>query len=348
MDRFKKKKGHAAVIWLFLLALAALFVVSFFLGRFPIKPKELFGLIYNKTIGAIPGLGLSIKPFWSPSVETIFMNVRLPRVILACLVGCCISTAGASYQGVFQNPMAAPDLLGASSGAAFGAALAILLGGRSWTITALAFVFSLITVGLVMLVGEFASGSRVIGLILGGIIISSLFSSGTSYLKLVADPNDQLPKITYWLMGSLTEAKMSQVVFALIPMAIGLIPLLFLAWKINVLTLGDEEAETIGVNTNRVRLIVSVCSTLITAASVSVSGMIGWIGLVVPHFARRIIGNNYVYLMPLTMIIGAMFLLGVDDISRNLMAKEIPLGILTSLVGAPFFIYLLIRKEKIL
>ena len=346
--QYKKKRGQAGLIWLFFMILLALFIVSFFLGRFPIKPTELFGLIYNKTIGAIPGLNLAMKPFWSESAETIFLNVRLPRVLLACLVGCCISTAGASYQGVFQNPMAAPDLLGASSGAAFGAALAILIGGRSWTITALAFVFSLVTVGLVMLVGEFASGSRVIGLILGGIIISSLFSSGTSYLKLVADPNDQLPKITYWLMGSLTEAKMSQVGFALIPMAIGLIPLLILSWRINVLTLGDEEAETIGVNTKRVRTIVIICATLITAASVSVSGMIGWIGLVVPHFARRIVGNNYVYLMPLTMIIGALFLLGVDDISRNLMAKEIPLGILTSLVGAPFFIYLLVRKEKFL
>ena len=348
MEKVSRKKGQAATIWLFFFILIALFVLSFFMGRFPVRPDELIGMLFHKIVSLIPGLKWNIEPFWDESVEGIFFNIRLPRVLLACLVGCCISTAGACYQGVFQNPMAAPDILGASSGAAFGAALGILMGGKSWTITLYAFVFSLITVGLVMLVGEFASGSRVIGLILGGIMISSLFSSGTSYLKLIADPNDQLPKITYWLMGSLTEAKMTQVGFAIIPMLIGLIPLLFLSWKINVLTLGDEEAETIGVNTKRVRIIVIICSTLITAASVSVSGMIGWIGLVVPHFARRIVGNNYVYLMPLTMIVGALFLLGVDDISRNIMAKETPLGILTSLVGCPFFIYLLVRKEKIL
>lgn len=348
MENLENTNRPKTIIWMFFLALLALFVLSFFLGRFPIRPGELIGLTAYELIDLIPGDHSNIQPFWAESVEGIFLNVRMPRVLLACLVGCCISMAGAAYQGVFQNPMAAPDLLGASSGAAFGAALGILIGGNSWTITGFAFLSSLVTVGLVMLVGEFASGSRVIGLILGGIIISSLFSSGTSYLKLVADPNDELPKITYWLMGSLTEAKMSQVAFAAVPMAIGIIPLLLFSWRINVLTLGDEEAETIGVNAKRVRIVVIVCATLITAASVSVSGMIGWVGLVVPHFARRIVGNNYLYLMPLTMIIGAMFLLGVDDISRNLMAKEIPLGILTSLVGAPFFIYLLVRKEKIL
>ena len=344
----EKKNRQRLIIWLFLMTLLLLFSLSFFFGRYSIHPGELIGLIFYKLVGLIPGIDWNIKPFWDESIEGIFMNVRLPRIMLACLVGCCISMAGAAYQGVFQNPMAAPDILGASSGAAFGAALGILIGGNSWTITGLAFLASLVTVALVMLIGEFASGSKVIGLILGGIIISSLFSSGTSYLKLIADPNDQLPKITYWLMGSLTEAKLSQVEFVIIPMAIGIIPLIFLSWRINVLTLGDEEAESMGVDTKKVRAAVIVCATLITAASVSVSGMIGWIGLVVPHFARRIVGNNYVYLMPLTMIIGAFFLLGVDDISRNMMAKETPLGILTSLVGAPFFIHLLVRKERFL
>ena len=326
--------------------LIALFIVSFLFGRYPVQPSELGGMLLDSIIRKLHLDGVfTIVPFWDEHTESIFFNVRLPRILLACMVGCCISTAGAAYQGVFQNPMAAPDILGASSGAAFGAALAILMGCTSWGITLLAFVSSLVTVCLVMLVSKYANGDKVLGLILAGIVISSLFSSGTSYVKLVADPNDQLPKITYWLMGSLTEANMDQVSFALIPMLIGIIPLIILRWRINILTLGDEEARSIGVDTKRVRTIVILSSTLITAASVSVSGMIGWIGLVVPHFARRIIGNNYMRLLPMTMIIGAAFLLAVDDISRNLMAKEIPLGILTSLVGAPFFIYLITRKE---
>ncbi len=342
----KHKSPYGTKILLALIVLAVLFVVSFLMGRYPVQPAELGGMLLDTILDKLHlDSFFHMEPFWDKNTESIFFNVRLPRILLACMVGCCISTSGAAYQGVFQNPMAAPDILGASSGAAFGAALAILTGCTSWGITVLAFVFSLLTVCLVMLVSRYANGDKVLGLILGGIIISSLFSSGTSYIKLVADPNDELPKITYWLMGSLTEAKMEQVLFALIPMLIGIIPLVLLRWRINILTLGDEEARSMGVDTRKVRALVIICSTLITAASVSVSGMIGWVGLVVPHFARRLIGNNYMRLLPMTMIVGAAFLLAVDDISRNLMAKEIPLGILTSLVGAPFFIYLITRKE---
>lgn len=348
MERTIQEKRYASKVILFAAVLLILFVLSFLMGRYPIRPMELFGMLGNRILSLLNLQGhIVAEPFWDQQTEAIFFSIRLPRILLACLVGCCISTAGAAYQGIFQNPMAAPDILGASSGAAFGAALAILLRSPSWLITILAFVFSLVTVALVTLISRYASGSRILGLILGGIMISSLFSSGTSYIKLVADPNDQLPAITYWLMGSLADAKLSRVLFACIPMAIGLIPLILMRWRINILTLGDEEATSMGVNTQRVRLLVIICATLITAASVSVSGMIGWVGLVIPHFARRIVGNNYIRLLPLTMIIGALFLLGVDDISRNLLAKEIPLGILTSLVGAPFFIYLITRKEGI-
>lgn len=349
-----KKKHSELVIAGCAVALLALFLFSFLLGRYPIHPLELGGMLLDSILHGLQQLlsllhlhmNFRIHPFWDEQTQAVFFSVRLPRILLACLVGCCISTAGAAYQGVFQNPMAAPDILGASSGAAFGAALAILLGAASWGITASAFVFSLVTVILVMVVSRFARGSRVMTLILAGIVISSLFSSGTSYIKLVADPNDQLPQITYWLMGSLTEAKLTSVGFACIPMCIGLVPLLMLRWRINLLTLGDEEAASMGVDTRQVRAVVILCATLITAASVSVSGMIGWVGLVIPHFARRLVGSNYLQLLPMSMILGALFLLGVDDVSRNLMAKEIPLGILTSLIGAPFFIYLLTRREN--
>ena len=177
-------------------------------------------------------------------------------------------------------------------------------------------------------------------------MISSLVSSGTSFIKLVADPDDQLPAITYWLMGSLNGTDPGDVKFALIPMAIGTIPLFLLRWRINLLTLGDEEAQTMGINAKRLRVIVIFCSTLITAASVAVSGVIGWVGLVIPHLARRLVGNNYRYLMPASMLLGAIFLLLVDDLSRNLLMTEIPIGILTSFIGAPFFIYLITKDGE--
>ena len=196
------------------------------------------------------------------------------------------------------------------------------------------------------MVGRRARGKRSLGLILSGIMIGSLLSSGTSYIKLVADPQDQLPAITYWLMGSLNGATPQEVLFVLIPMGVGLTLLFLLRWRINVLTLGDEEARTVGIHAAGLRAVVILCATLITAASVSVSGLIGWVGLVIPHLSRRLVGNNYKHLLPASMVSGAIFLLLVDNISRNLMATEIPIGILTSLMGAPFFILLMSRGEE--
>jgi iron complex transport system permease protein len=316
--------------------LAVMIIISFQLGRYPITPKEVLGISLSKLF--------PIERFWTDRVEIVLINIRLPRIILACLVGCCLSAAGAAYQGVFQNPMAAPDILGASAGAAFGAALAIHNYGSSLMIMVSAFFFSLLTVTIVYLISKKVKGNSILGLILSGIIVGSLFSAGTSYIKLVADPNDQLPAITYWLMGSLAGAKLSDVKFVVIPMAIGLIPLLLLRWRMNILTMGDDEARTMGVNAHLIRFVVIISSTLTTAASVSVSGMIGWVGLVIPHLARKIVGNNYSYLIPASVLCGAIFLLLVDNVSRNFFTTEIPLGILTAVIGAPFFIYLITRK----
>lgn len=317
---------------------ALIFLFSFSIGRYGVRIKEVIRILLHKLI--------PLQQTWTTEMEIVVINIRLPRIIMASLVGCALSSAGASYQGVFQNPMASPDILGASSGAAFGAALAILLGGSSQMITSAAFLSSLITVMAVYFIAERAPGLRVVNLILAGIMVGSLFTAGTSYIKLVADPSNQLPAITYWMMGSLSGSKLGQVAFVAVPMALGLIPLLLIRWQINILTLGDDEARTLGVNTNRLRMIVILCATLITAASVSVSGMIGWVGLVIPHFSRKIVGNNYRYLLPASMIAGATFLLIVDNVSRNLLAVEIPIGILTAFIGAPFFIYLIARQEK--
>ncbi|HEX3076210.1 MAG TPA: iron ABC transporter permease [Lachnospiraceae bacterium] len=328
------------IILVLFLFLVALFLISIAIGKYPIKPKEVVGILGSRF--------LPIEPYWTNQMETIFYHVRLPRILLAIMVGCCLSTAGASYQGIFQNPMAAPDVLGASAGAAFGAAQAIMHHAGNRMITLSAFAFSIVTVILVYLVGRRSRGSKVLALVLAGIMVSSLFSAGTSYLKLVADPNDTLPAITYWLMGSLSGTKIEDVAFASIPMALGLIPLFLLRWQLNMLTLGDEEARTMGVNTGLIRFLTITCATLITAASVSVSGMIGWVGLVIPHMGRRLVGNNYRHLIPVTMLLGANFLLLVDNVSRNLWTSEIPIGILTAFIGAPFFLYLIAREGDVI
>ena len=334
----KKKLSYGSIIVILIVMLIAAVIGSVTLGRYPIGFKELCGIIGSQF--------MDIEPFWSGTQESLLMMHRLPRIILACLVGCCLASAGAAYQGVFQNPMAAPDILGASSGAAFGAALAILMSLSGTWIMVFAFAGSILTVVLVMYVGSRAKGKRVLGLILAGIMIGSLISSGTSLIKLVADPEDQLPAITYWLMGSLNGTQPKDVWFAIVPMAIGLIPLFLLRWRVNILTLGDEEARTMGVNAKRLRSVTILCATLVTAAAVSVSGVIGWVGLVIPHLTRRMVGNNYRHLMPASMLFGAIFLLLVDNVSRNMFATEIPIGILTSFIGAPFFIYLITRDGE--
>ena len=327
------------------LALLGLFLLSFSLGRYGVPPVTVVKILFTRLAELFLGKG-ALSRSWTEQMETVVINIRLPRILMACLVGCSLSAAGAAFQGVFHNPMASPDILGASSGAAFGAALAILLGASSRWITVSAFCFGLVTVELVMLVARRAPGARLINLILAGIMLSSLFNAGTSYIKLVADPSNQLPQITYWLMGSLSGTRLSDVPLAFFPMAVGLLPLFLLRWQLNLLSLGESEARSLGVNTHRVRLVLLLSATLITAASVSFSGMIGWVGLVVPHLCRKLLGSDHRYLMPGSFLCGAAFLLLVDDVSRNLLAVEIPIGILTALIGAPFFLYLITRKEE--
>ena len=339
-----EKNARRALLWLGL-GLLVLFLISFSLGRYGVPPVQVVKILFTRFVELFAGRG-ALSRTWTEQMETVVVNIRLPRILMACMVGCSLAAAGTAFQGVFHNPMASPDILGASSGAAFGAALAILLGASSRTITLSAFGFGLVTVGLVMLVARRAPGARLINLILAGIMLSSLFNAGTSYIKLVADPSNQLPQITYWLMGSLSGTRLPDIPLAFLPMVVGLLPLFLLRWQLNLLSLGESEARSLGVNTNRVRLILLSSATLITAASVSFSGMIGWVGLVVPHLCRKLAGSDHRYLMPASFLCGAAFLLLVDDVSRNLLAVEIPIGILTALMGAPFFLYLITRKEE--
>lgn len=316
-------------------ALLALFLLSFVVGRYGVPLGQVVRILLS---GVLP-----LEQTWTGNMAIAVLNVRLPRILLACLVGCGLSAAGTGYQTVFQNPMAAPDILGASSGACFGAALAIMTGQSAVMITVFAFLTSLLSVALVYLVGNHTRGNRVVNLLLAGIMVGSLFSACTSYIKLVADPTNQLPQITYWLMGSLSGTRMGTVRFAAVCMAVGLVPLLLLRWRMNLLTLSPDEARAMGVHTDRLRLAVILSSTVLTAAAVSVSGMIGWVGLVIPHLSRRIVGSDCRRLMPMSCLFGAAFLLLVDNMARCLTATEIPIGILTAFVGAPFFIYLMVK-----
>lgn len=338
MEQQKRRRRIPPYGWMLLLSggLLVLFVLSFLWGRYDATLGEILQSFLAK---------LGLMPPVSDTLSAVLFRIRLPRILLAMLVGAALSTAGTCYQSVFQNPMAAPDILGASSGAAFGAALGILLHVPTLWITLFAFAGGLLSIGLVYLVGIHASGKRIVNLILAGVMISSLFSAGTSLIKLVADPVDALPAITYWLMGSLAGATMREVWFLLVPFLLAVIPLLLLRWRLNLLTLGDDEARSMGVAPNTLRTVVLLLATLLTAASVSVSGMIGWVGLVIPHLSRKLVGNDHRALLPTSVLFGALFLLLTDNLSRTLFAVEIPIGILTAFVGAPFFLYLLIRKE---
>ena len=332
------QKRHPIIrIWILAAALLVLFFASFLLGRYEVPVSQVVRILLH-------GMGLPLEQTWSDSMATAILQIRLPRILLAALVGCALSGAGTAYQSAFQNPMAAPDILGASSGACFGATLAILLNASDALVTAAAFLASLFTVVLVYLISCRAKGNRIVNLLLSGIMVSSLFSSGISYIKLAADPSSKLPEITYWLMGSLGGSRGEDVLFVLGPVLVGVLPLLALRWRINLLTLGEEEAHAMGVHTARLRLIVILSATVLTAASVAVAGMIGWIGLVIPHLSRRLVGNDCRYLFPCSMVFGAVFLMLVDNISRNLLPVEIPIGILMALVGAPFFLYLMTKR----
>jgi len=330
-------------ILLLAVILVACILLSFLFGRYPVPFRELCGILADKFLSIF---GLGIEPFWTDAMQAAVWNVRLPRVLMSVLVGACLSAAGAAYQGVFQNPMAAPDVLGASAGAGFGAALAIYVGLSSMYITLAAFGMSLLTVALVFWVSRHAKGERVLGLVLAGIMVSSLFQAGTSFIKLAADPTNKLPEITYWLMGSLSGAKWSELGFVIWPMLLGLVPLFLLRWRLNVLAMGDDEARAMGVDAGRLRIWLIIAATLVTAASVSVSGMIGWVGLVIPHMVRRICGSDYRWLMPCSMLGGGTFLLIVDNVSRNVTTSGIPIGILTAFIGAPFFLWLITGRGE--
>lgn len=332
-DREKRYNNRLFII-------GGIFVVCFFgsflLGRYPVYPATLVKVLLSRLF--------PIEVTWPSQVETVIFNVRLPRVLMAALIGAGLSFAGAAYQGIFKNPMVSPDVLGASSGAGFGAALGLFLSFGYGGVSLCAFIFGLSAVGIVCIVSSRVPYNQVLGLVLSGIMVSSLANAAVSFIKLVADPTNTLPVITYWLMGSLASIRQKDVFFAAPWILFGIIPIYLLRWRINILSLGDEEARSMGIHTGRLRLAVVLGATLITSASVSVSGLIGWVGLVVPHLARMLVGSDYRRLLPASLLLGGSFLLIVDNVARQITTSEIPIGILTAFVGAPFFLYLILKE----
>ena len=326
--RYTRRFALLAVIFLLVLLL------SMQLGRYQISAWEQLRMLFTRLTGG--------EPFWEKSTGKVLFEIRLPRIGAAVLVGAALSVSGVSYQGMFRNPMVSPDILGASTGAGFGAAVAILLGAGYFGISAAAFCGGLLAVALAWIISRLSRTETTLALVLAGMMVSSLFSAGTSFIKLIADTQQQLPAITYWLMGSLSSIKREDLAFLAVPVLVGMVPLFLLRWRMNLLTVGEEEARSMGVDTRTLRLVVIICATLLTAASVSVSGMIGWVGLVIPHFCRMLFGYDYRRLIPAATLFGAAFLLAVDDIARLATTAELPLGILTAFVGAPLFVYLIL------
>lgn len=330
-------KKSRTLLWSSLILLCIVTLGSMMIGRFSISPKEIFRMV-SDTLG---GLGKDL-----PAAYLVFFYNRMPRVIAALFIGAGLSSAGAVYQALFKNPMVSPDILGASAAAGFGAALSILLGKATGTITMVAFLTSLVGVAMAYGLSTRFKTSPILGLILSGILVGSLFSSGISYLKIVADSENALPQITYWLMGSLASIRLEDLLFVLPVLGIPLIILFLLRWRINLFTLSDDEAKSSGVHVKRMRSLSILLATLITAGSVAVAGIIGWVGLVVPHMARAMVGDDNRFVVPLSMTVGGIFLILCDTLARTLSSLEIPLGIITSLIGVPFFIFLLLIRGK--
>lgn len=328
-----ENKEILSIILLILLPII-LFFTSFLLGRYPISPIDVINTILCPIF---PQLEVS------PTITTIVFEIRLPRIIAAVVVGAALAMAGAAFQSIFKNPLVSSDLLGVSNGAGFGAALAILISGAGVVTQIFAFLFGIISVSITYFISRVYKAGGILILVLSGVAISAFFNALISAIKFIADPDDKLPEIVYWLMGSLASVTMDKLVMILIPIVIGAGILIALRWHMNLLAMGDEEAQSLGLNPTRVRFLIIAGCTLLTSAAVSVSGIIGWIGLIIPHMTRMIVGPDNKILIPASLSLGASFLLLIDNISRAVISIEIPIGILTAIIGVPIFLYLLKR-----
>ncbi len=331
----KKKSRY----WLFLgggiilLMLSALLALSW--GQYPIAPETLAAFAKYKLFGGEAQENFAL-------LENIIFQIRLPRILLAIFIGAALATSGAAFQAMFVNPLVSPGILGVLAGASFGAALGMLISEAWWVVQILAFGFGFVAVGFAVMIGSMVTNSRSsVMLILGGVISGSLFTALLSVIKYVADPYSTLPAIVYWLMGSLTMAGLDEVILVAIPMGLSVLSLIVMGKYFDLLSLGDEEAKALGINVARIRMIAIILATLASSLCVVMAGIIGWVGLIIPHIIRMAAGPSHTLLMPLSALVGAAFMLLADSVSRLALSVEIPIGILTSLIGIPVFIIVL-------
>ncbi|MDA5635927.1 iron ABC transporter permease [Agrobacterium sp. ST15.16.024] len=330
-------RGRSWILIIGISLVAVLAVISMMIGKYGSGPTPLIEATQSLFTGNSQ----------DPLLATVFWNVRLPRVLAAIVIGGALAAAGVTFQGLFRNPLVSPDLLGVSVGASLGAVLGIFLSMPFLLIQGLAFAFGLAAVSLVYIIGGMIRArDPVLTLVLVGIAVQALIGAGISLLKILADPYDQLPAITYWLLGSMTAITRTEVLSILPAVVIGVLPMVLLRWRMNVMTLGEDEARSLGVDTRIVRLALIAGATLVTAATVSVTGVVGWVGLIIPHIARMLVGPDFRRLLPASILCGSAFLLVVDMLARSVASIEIPLSILTAAVGAPFFLWLLIATRK--
>ena len=329
-------KRAAGIVWLVVLVAAGAFV-ALLIGPYPLNFVEALTII----------TGSFGDTETTSQAKTVLLSIRLPRIVASLCVGAALAAAGACYQTLFRNPLVSPDILGVSAGAGLGAVLGIFLSLPVLAIQFMGFAGGLFAVSLVAFVAaSIRTGDRVLILVLAGVVVGALTGAATSLLKVLADPYDQLPAITFWLLGSLAGVKTEDILPTVPVVLVGFVPLILLRWRINVLALGDEEAQALGIEVKQLRLIVIVCATLITASMVAVAGVVGWVGLIIPHIARMIVGPGFGLLLPVSALLGAGYMLAVDTLARTISGAEVPLGILTAVVGAPFFLWLLARGRR--
>ncbi|HEY8335727.1 MAG TPA: iron ABC transporter permease [Tardiphaga sp.] len=327
----------ATTLLLLTILLVAMSVISAGIGPYRIPPQDVLTAVLHRLSGGSN----------AGAVDVVLFNIRLPRIAAAGFVGAALAAAGAAYQSLFRNPLVSPDILGVSTGAGLGAVIGILLGLPVIMIQALGFGGGLLTVLLVAaLARSLRAGGDILVLVLAGIVIGALAGAAISLVKVLADPYEQLPAITFWLLGSLAGVKSNDVAATIPVVLIGLAPLVLLRWRIGILSLGDDEARALGVEVGRLRAVVIIAATLVTASVVAISGVIGWVGLMVPHMARLLVGPRFDRLLPAAILLGAAFMIGVDTLARSAARIEIPLGVLTALIGGPAFVWLLARNRR--
>jgi iron complex transport system permease protein len=314
-------------------------VLAFTVGRYPVTLAELADVLWARATGA-----QSTAP---PAVENVVLLVRGPRVLAAVLVGGALAVAGTAFQGLFRNPLVSPDILGASSGAALGAVLGIFFSLGVIGIESLAFAGGLAAVAAVYVIGSLLqSRDPILVLVLTGVVVGALLGAGVGLVKYLADPYNQLPAMTFWLLGSLAATTVADLLPLIGPVALGTVVLVALRWRLNVMSLPEDEARALGLATGPLRIAIVAAATLVTSASVATSGIIGWVGLVVPHLARALVGPDFPRLIPTAALLGGGYLLFIDTLARTAAPVEIPLGILTAVIGTPFFIWLLAGMQK--